>query len=257
MPDLQRVFSSVADIGQRASAMARGRMGELNIAAIPALTGTCLALATARFRRLHPRVTVKVISVPSRNVLNRVIDSESQLGLVHGHCADPKLDTIMLAENPIVAILPLGHPLAADARVSIKDLANFELISLGHDNAAGALIAASFAKANAKLNIAVEITASVAAMAFVQAGVGIALVDAYTAETFTIEGVTVRQITPTLTLSAQVVLPASVPLSPEVAAFVGVLKQVAETHMGQRLIEVATHRSVTAPLRPAPLVPGM
>jgi DNA-binding transcriptional LysR family regulator len=228
MPEVERVFSAVSEIRSRAVGMARGQLGELSIAAIPALTGDWLAHATLIFRRLHPRVALQVVSVQSKAVLERVLGHEADIGLLHGPVATTGLHATTLAENVVVAVLHHQHPLAHRGAISVKDLGNFELISLGHGNAPGDLIASAFREAGVALSVAVEISTSASAITFARAGVGIALIDARTAATFILDDIVVRPLTPKLILEAEAVVAADRPLSAAAASFVSILRQTAQ-----------------------------
>jgi DNA-binding transcriptional LysR family regulator len=227
MPQIERVFQGIEEIRLRSGAIARGQQGRLCIATIPTLNGRWLAEATVKFRRLHPRMTLQVVSLPTAGVIDSVLNAKAQIGLLHGPVALPGLHTTKLGENRIVAVLPREHPLARQETLSVRDLRHYEIISAGRGTPPGDLIAAAFARANTPFTPAVEITTSASAAAFVRAGVGVALIDAKAAETSVLDDLVVRPFVPTLTLNAEAAVAADQRQPSAVSAFLGTLCQVA------------------------------
>lgn len=230
MPDMEHIFTRVAEIRTRSLTMSRGQFGELSIVTIPALAGDWLAHAAMAFRRMHPRIALQVVSIPARGVIDRVLSHQAEIGLLHGPIAVQGLEVMKLAENVVVAVLHRDHPLADRRAVSVKDLASFEVISLGRGNAPGDLIMAAFRRANVPFAAAVEITTSSAAIAFVRAGVGVALIDARTAGTFVFEDIVVRQFLPRIVLDAAAVMAVDRALPHSASAFVGILRETVLGH---------------------------
>lgn len=231
MPDLERIFAAVEEVRVHSASMTRGQLGQLSIFSIPALADDCLAQATMNFRRLHPRVILRVVSVPARTVIEHVLNHDADIGLVHGPLFVPGLRATKLAQNPVVAVLHRTHPLADRDSISVKDLGNFEIISLGRGNAPGDLVAGAFREANVPFTVAVEITTSATAITFVRAGLGVALIDAHTAATFVFQDTIVRSFTPRLVLDAEAIVATDRALPPVAGSFVSLLRHAAQEEL--------------------------
>jgi DNA-binding transcriptional LysR family regulator len=224
MPDIERVFASVNDIRARSVEMTRSQRGEIMVVAIPALSGDWLARATIRFRRLHPRVKVRILSATARLVTESILEHRADIGLLHGPVANPSLQASKLGENRIVAALQRSHPLATRETIGPRDLLGFDVIAPGTGNAPGDLVAAVFRKANQILPISVEITASASSIIFVREGAGVALMDSRTAETFTFPDVLIRPFVPSITLHAEAVVAVDRALTKHSVTFLSMLR---------------------------------
>ena len=72
-------------------------------------------------------------------------------------------------------IAPTGHPILKLRKPSIKDIARYPIIDYDHDAHTGVLLRNLFVNAGVEPNIAVTGTDATAVMAYVEAGIGIAI----------------------------------------------------------------------------------
>ncbi|GAB3362879.1 LysR family transcriptional regulator [Modestobacter lapidis] len=74
------------------------------------------------FERAHPDVTVEIRRYD--DPLAGLADGRTHVGFLPGDPGDPRLGTLVLAEEPRVAALPADHPLAGRDEVLLADLAD-------------------------------------------------------------------------------------------------------------------------------------
>jgi DNA-binding transcriptional LysR family regulator len=227
MPEFERIFAGVEEVRARSAQMGRGQSGALAVATIPTLAGPWFAEAAQLFRRRFPRMTLRVMSVPTGVVIERVRSGAADLGLLHGPFAAEGLQATKLGDNRVIALVPQGHPLAGRASVGPRELRNHELVVIGPGTPPGDLIAAAFARANVPYSPAVEVTTSATAVLLVQAGVGVALVDANVTRPGCPAGTEAIGFSPRIALNIEAALPAARPLSPPAVAFVALLRRAA------------------------------
>ena len=91
----------------------------------------------------------------------------------------PNLVVEPLATGEMVCILPEGHPLAAQPRVSLAQLAACRLVLYSRNIPFGQLVAAAFQRAGVSWSAAVDIMRAEVACALVRAGAGVAIVDQF------------------------------------------------------------------------------
>jgi DNA-binding transcriptional LysR family regulator len=225
MPEIERAFATVEEIRRRAAGMQRSQTGELTIASIPTLTGRSLAEAVMKFRRRHPRVLLRLVTLPTPDVIARVRDGPADIGLLHGPVTLDELQAVRLGTNVIVAVLPRSHPLASRPAVHPRDLRNYEVITIGRATAPGSLILAGFERATVPVTVAVEVTTSASAVMLVRAGVGVAVVDGKALENIAVDEVVVRPFLPEITLSVDAITSAARPVSRAASAFLRILER--------------------------------
>ncbi|MGH3349110.1 MAG: LysR family transcriptional regulator [Nocardioides sp.] len=111
-----------------------GTRGAVSVAALPSLAGSMLPPVLAAFRRGHPEVAVSVKDGFSEEVLDLVVRGEVDLAVSVGAHVPDTLGVRHIAVDAFAAVLPAGHPLAAEEELRWADLAGqpfvaFERIS--------------------------------------------------------------------------------------------------------------------------------
>jgi DNA-binding transcriptional LysR family regulator len=74
-----------------------------------------------------PHTAIELISVPPAVRLAQVRTGELDAAFVRGISHSPGLHLIPVWDDPLVAVLPASHPLAARSRVDLADLAGLQL----------------------------------------------------------------------------------------------------------------------------------
>jgi DNA-binding transcriptional LysR family regulator len=101
---------------------------------------------------------------------------EADLGVAMSDRPHPLIRAEILGGSEIVCVLPAHHRLAALREVTVADLEGETLISYRPDSLPGTLLARALAQEGVGFRTQVEIDVSVIALAFVQQGIGVALV---------------------------------------------------------------------------------
>jgi len=77
----------------------------------------------AGFQKLHPNLEVTYHLGNSREVVQGILNDQTDLGFVEGHVSTPGIQVQPFVEDELVLIAPADHPLAARASVGPSDLA--------------------------------------------------------------------------------------------------------------------------------------
>lgn len=192
------------------------RIGHVRVSATPQLGHSVLAGAIQRFMVGKPEVKVFFDVVDSYKVIESVETLAADFGLAIA--LEPELKDALRMETVasfnMVCVVPTGHPLAARKFVTPADLAPYPLIGLSATARLNPLVVAAFREAGLPYRVAVEVRYSETACMLVSAGVGIAVVDEFSANVHARRGEIVRlSLRPTITVSAWVVAAKDRPLS--------------------------------------------
>lgn len=121
------VFASLQQVKSVAAASAGLQTGSLRIGSIgPSTSLRLLPPLLEKFRRRYPGVEVHVTERADPDIERDLVERKVEIGVVR--LPHPSLDTVALATDELVAVLPQGHPLARGATVSVRDLAEYPLI---------------------------------------------------------------------------------------------------------------------------------
>lgn len=96
------------------------RQGRLRIGTIPSAASVLMPLI-AQFRRRYPGVSVAVFEGTDQEVNDWIEHRTVDLGVITGPGLD--LETVTLAEDEMLAVIPSGHPMASRTEVTMADLA--------------------------------------------------------------------------------------------------------------------------------------
>ena len=115
------VFTSLKTIEQEGKAAAELKTGVLRIGSFGASSSIrILPMLVDRYRAQYPGIEVCIIEDPDQGVEQALTEGRVDLGVVV--LPKPQFDTLPLAVDELMAVLPQDHPLAACERVELRDL---------------------------------------------------------------------------------------------------------------------------------------
>ena len=223
LPEIVRATGAMEAVSRLAEDLQSLKTGMVTLAATPVLSHTIVARAIASFRAHYPDVHVIVQTMPNQEVVEAVADHRVDLGIVLTPVEDAHTLTRHLCTAELVCVLPQTHALAGRAFVGPRELVPFPLISFNRHQPIGALIEAAFRAVSVRRTIAVEVTQSWTACALVQAGAGIAIMDAFTTIAGVPPGLTVLPFKPTTHITGRLLHSLDRPSSRHAQAFTEVL----------------------------------
>jgi DNA-binding transcriptional LysR family regulator len=222
--ELQKAFANYDRLRTVAMDIRSGRRGSLHIASMPALGLGFLPDVIAEFARLQPDVRIRYDLQLSARVEALVSAQMVDLGIAEFPFERPGFEREEFCQVPYVLALPDSHRLSARPVIGPADLEGVDLVSLGMDTVAGRMLDACFARAGVVPRIIWETTFSAGVCALVQRGMGVGLVDMFTAHDMRGKGLVFRRFEPELMFNVGVLYPRHQPLSRTAAEFVGTLR---------------------------------
>jgi DNA-binding transcriptional LysR family regulator len=137
----------------------------------------------------------------------------------------PLLTVLPLFEGRMLAALPRNHPLAVKSLVSLADLSPYPHILVGSRMPFGMLTSSAFEQAGLPCRVCADVTNSLQACALVDAGVGVALVDEFTARNLSWLNVVTRPLKEKISLRTSIVHSRNRPPGPLAKRFIALLRQ--------------------------------
>lgn len=232
-PMVENIFQSIEVVRRTSLDLRDSLSGRIKVAAIPTFVAELIPTTLRTFLEKRPLVQVGVKIVPSRQVIDRVIRQQVDLGILYGPIVDSSLTVLDLCSTEIVAVVPRHHDLAEKDAVTPEDLADERLISVTAASTCGLLVEEAFTSRGVKRNTVVECHHSLTAYSLVEAGVGIAVVEPLLADHFGVPDVVVKPFRPKVEIRPQLIYGAGRPLSRLNRAFVS---QLALTAAGLPLV---------------------
>jgi DNA-binding transcriptional LysR family regulator len=186
--------------------------------------------AIRRFTAARPGVIISLDVRNSLGVLELTAANQIDVGFVHSVGTEyPGVDVFSLPSVPAVCVLPRGHALARKKSVQISDLEGESLISLSQNNPLRLRLDMALDSARVKCRRPVETSLAYSACSMVAGGLGIAVVDPFTAAHVRGPAVACRPLAPTVPFEFCMAVPTHQPRSKAVNDFIHVMKELIES----------------------------
>lgn len=218
----QKIMRRVNDI---ADSLTKEGGGALSLASIPSLAYAIVPGVIARFRLENPEIVVRLETGAVPEMIESVLQGEAELGLLVMLTDHPLLTVLPLFEGRMLAALPRNHPLAVKPLVSLADLSPYPHILVGSRMPFGMLTSSAFEQAGLPCRVCADVTNSLQACALVDAGVGVALVDEFTARNLSWLNVVTRPLKEKISLRTSIVYSRNRPPGPLAKRFIALLRQ--------------------------------
>lgn len=223
-----RLLARANDILQQREALlqeattARGMArGTLRIASFGSTSSLrLLPSLLAAYQRVQPQVEVQIEEQDDDTVIRWLLEQRAEIGFVT--LPDDRFETVPLAEDEFVAVVPHAHPLARRRNLHLRDLDGEPLIRTGAGS--GASIDRMLAETGASPHVLYRFEQLSFILGFVAQGLALAIA-ARLALPDDVPGVVYRSLSPPQRRTTGLAVRSMKRLSPAAAAFVEVARR--------------------------------
>jgi DNA-binding transcriptional LysR family regulator len=183
LPRARELLSMGQRLEEDSRDVATGKRAWLSIGFVRSLIYSVVPVAVRDFRHDHPDVKIELIELLSENQPAQLRNDRIQIGLSrHLEMIEPPagLKHTLLFEDPLVAAVAIGHPLAKRRRTTLGALDALPLISFPRDSTSGyaAHVQSVLRSHGAQPRVGHEAVEIHTALGLVAAGLGYAIVGA-------------------------------------------------------------------------------
>lgn len=224
--EVEIVYDGVQRINEMARELFEHQEGILNLVASPSVGQMLIPTAMASYRHTHPNVKLTFHYLNHIPLTERLLKRQADMAITILPINHPNLEQEELAAASLVCICPYNHPLSRRAVLQIKDLLAYPFISYEKNSPFGVMVQSMFEESGETLRPVIEVGSPQNACALVQAGAGIALVDQFSARSWSASRFVTRPIETGPPLKAYLVRLRDEPMSQISQSFVDTLKEV-------------------------------
>ncbi len=207
--EVERSFVGLSEISRVIRDIRDFRQGSLSIAGMPALALKFLPDVIAEFAKIAPGIVVSLRARSSQAVLQHLVSQQFDLGFAALETDHPAVTRRPICTAPMMAVLPLGHPLTAKARLEPADFHEQPFIALGAEIVTRSETDAFLALGNARPRLVAVAQLSASICELVASGAGVAIIEPVTALNFVDGGrVVARPLHPIQPFRYDLLLPA-------------------------------------------------
>ncbi|WP_166461833.1 LysR family transcriptional regulator [Paracoccus alkanivorans] len=203
--DIRPLIGLLDHLSRRLHALKHHKRGRMHIFATPPIGHAVLPPALLRTLADRDGLDVEITVRDPEQVRHAVELGIADLGLIMGQIENPGVQTIRLGEAELVTILPRDHFLTMRAVVGPSDLAKYNVIGIGR--VLETLVAGAFAQQGIRYEPRFETAQAQTACAMVNAGLGVAVVDPFTATLSSGLGIVTRKFAPVTRVAVVAMLP--------------------------------------------------
>ena len=174
LPYAERTMTTVDEGRQLVTNLRQGNVGELVIAAAPAVSTYVLPEILRVFRTTHPKVRLGVKTGHTEEVLEMVLRGEAHVGLGRT-IRHPNIELTPVLDDEMLLVVSARHAFARRGKVRMDELAAERLILFDRTSSYHELTSSLFRQAGVVPTSTLELDNVEAAKKMVQQGLGVAL----------------------------------------------------------------------------------
>lgn len=228
--DAHSLFDEVGEIHQRVQALRRAgqnirhaHSGLLRVATLPSLGLEVVADAVADFRRTHPGVVFDLEIVHHEDMVRRLYEREADVVIGNQVPRSMPVAHQRLGAGALGVLFRDGDLPAAPGPLPLAALGGLPFVAPQSGSAFGRLLESELRRLGVELDEVMSARTFYIAAALVRAGVGVAVVDSFTALALLRPGLCYRSLEPALTFDVHAIYLESRPPTTIVAAFLASL----------------------------------
>ncbi|MHC5652411.1 LysR family transcriptional regulator [Stappia sp.] len=180
--EVERSFIGLGQIERAAAQIRQGYRATLTIAAAPAIAQSALPGVVAQLLAERPEFRAEFLSMTTLPVVRQVALRQCQIGFGIPTQHKYEIDVVRTGAVPFRFVAPPGHPLGDCKVIRAKDLAGMDFVGFMDSTMSGRAFDRLFAKMRHPPVQKMKSYLSHIVSALVMRGIGVGIVDAFTAE---------------------------------------------------------------------------
>ncbi len=233
--DAHSLFGEVGQIQDRVHALRegarnlrRGVGGVLRVSALPSLALGALPEAVARMLRRHADVGFDLQTVHHGDLVRKLYERETDIAVAYEVPHNAPIGSRRLGEGELAVLYREADFPDAPARIALAMLEGHRFVSVAASGPVGQMLVQELARLGIQLDQAVSARTFYIATALVRTGVGLTVVDSFTAAASLAPGLAMRSLEPRLAFDVHAMFLHDRPPTALATEFLKVLAEVIE-----------------------------
>jgi DNA-binding transcriptional LysR family regulator len=231
--DAHTLFTEVSEIQDRVYALReagknlrRGAGGMLRVSALPSIALQALPSAVARFLKTRDNVKFDLQTVHHDDLLRKLFERETDIAIAYEVPPAAPIECMPLGEGELVVLYREQDMPDAPARCDLTCLEGKRFISLATSGPMGQLFTQEVQRQGVELDDVILARTFYIAAALVRQGVGVTVVDNFTAQASLVPGLAMRPLKPAISFGVHAMYLHNRPLTALATDFLKTLRTV-------------------------------
>ena len=237
-PEAERLFVEIdklnrdlVSIRRLAANLRSGESEQVRLVATPTLGASVIPAAMTLWCRAFPHSHCTLATNHTREIVSALLLGEADLALSLQDPRHPGIKSEVIAVGPMVALCPLGSPEAAGEGPLPLDQIRTELVALPGDDPLGNVVMNACEAQGIEPASRLTVQTYQLARSLVEAGVGMSIVDPFTAASADRSRVRLRPVAPALPVQLHLLTAANAPLAQTARRLVKYLTDAAKQNL--------------------------
>ncbi|KMS56333.1 LysR family transcriptional regulator [Novosphingobium barchaimii LL02] len=179
--EIEQIYKGFSDLEHIVQRLAKGEDRTFAVGASPSLGHSMVPQMLSRLTGNYPGLTIQFDILSVEQAVDWLALQRGDYAMTVFPIDHPNVLSSRIGSGRMVCAVPAGHPLAERERITVADIRGERIQSFRRDTPHGRIIAQMYADAGEELEVATYVRFAETAVAFVANGMGIALVDSFTA----------------------------------------------------------------------------
>ena len=131
LEEARQILAAVAQARASARGAAKGRQGRLAVAFAEGIAHPRLSTLLARYRAAADQVELKIVQMSFEHQIRALYSGSLDAGFSFAAVRRNGIQANTVWSDPVAAVLPARHPLAAKAQIELKEIARDPLVLCG------------------------------------------------------------------------------------------------------------------------------
>ena len=176
-PEAERLFGELEGLRRKTADLRLGRAGLVRIGCSTPPAMSLLPRVMAAFRARHPDIALRCNVAPVQSLHTMLREGDAAMALALTDQMPQEIEVEVLGRTGFCCLLPAEHPLAGQESIGLGQLSDAFVISYRNATRPYDELDRAARREGGRFEPRLEIDTSISAVGFVQAGLGIAVVD--------------------------------------------------------------------------------
>ena len=176
---LNQLHRQIENLNSAVSALRKGEEVALAFASAPSIAQFIAARAIRSIRQRFPDLTIDLNILKIEETLDYLLLEQGEVVFMSSALDNPAVDNLPLVTGRIVAIVPEGHPLAAQRDVSVHELVDYPFVGIDPNDPYGAILARVFSEQGLVPRHTMRGRFAQTMVSLVRHGLGVAVIDEF------------------------------------------------------------------------------
>ncbi len=183
------VYKRVENLQGAIDRVKQGGTEAFSFAANPSISQFVVPRAVCRLRAKYPELLMNIDILKIEETIDYLTFKRGELVAMSYRLDHPGIVFHSLAKGLLVAIVPIGHPLAGRPEVSVADLVQYPIIGIDKNDPYGKIIADVFLENGQPFDLRIKVRFAYNVISLVRQNLGIAVVDEFSVADPVIPGI--------------------------------------------------------------------